>query len=165
MEVNQNLLLISLWILQLGLREILKDTEVEPVRLARSTVSNLWKKCRNFSRNIFVVNYGFLFLGEIPLYHFPAPLIIVANKLFFVFFPNGPPKQLFSSISFIWLPDFEIIELFKDRSYVETLMENVSEVTIGVGNDVTEFQGISMIFFSTSISFITSKFCLRLSCS
>ena len=30
---------ISFWILQLGLRNDLKDTEVEPVRLARSTVT------------------------------------------------------------------------------------------------------------------------------
>ena len=59
--------------------------------------SDFWQKDRvqgtlKYGRKIFpgkfffVVNYGFSFFGEISFYHFATPLIIVAKKLFLIFF-------------------------------------------------------------------------------
>ena len=40
-------------------------------------------------KKFFVVNYRFSYFGEIPFYHLPAPLIIVAKNIFFSNFDDN----------------------------------------------------------------------------
>ena len=66
-------------------------------KIASLVFSNFWQKDRGQyvlkmaetifpGKFFFVVNYAFSLFGENPFYHLPAPLIIVARKLFLIFF-------------------------------------------------------------------------------